>query len=34
MNGLPNCPIASHDVEMAEIIFGPDVGALKGKTTS
>ena len=31
-NLLPNCPITSRDIRNAEIIFGPDVGTLKGKT--
>ena len=32
-NQLPNCPITKEDIMNAEIIFGPDVGSLKGKTT-
>jgi hypothetical protein len=32
-NQLPNCPITKEDIVNAEIIFGPDVGSLKGKTT-
>ena len=31
-NGLPNCPVTPRDVIIANKVFGPDVGALKGKT--
>ena len=32
-NMLYNCPITISDIETAEDIFGPDIGALKGKVT-
>jgi Reverse transcriptase (RNA-dependent DNA polymerase) len=33
-NGLiNNCPVSVKDIQVAEDIFGPDVNALKGKTT-
>jgi hypothetical protein len=32
-NQLPNCPITRDDILVAEDIFGPDIGSLKGKTT-
>ena len=32
-SSLPNCPVTPRDVVIANKLFGPDVGALKGKTT-
>ena len=32
-NGIVNCPVTPTNVEVAEQIFGPDIGSLKGKTT-
>ena len=32
-SSLPNCPVTPRDVVIANRLFGPDVGALKGKTT-
>ena len=33
MNGIGNSPVTTKDIELAEKIFGPDIGSLKGKTT-
>ena len=33
-NQLPNCPVTRRDAIMAEDIFGPDLGSLKGKTVN
>ncbi len=33
MNGVKNNPITIQDINLAEKIFGPDIGALKSKTT-
>ena len=32
-SSLPNCPVTPRDVLLANKLFGPDIGALKGKTT-
>ena len=33
MNTIGNNPVTTKDVQLAEKIFGKDIGALKGKTT-
>ena len=32
MNSISNCPVTEEDVQLAEKVFGPDVGSLKGKS--
>eukprot|EP00957_Ditylum_brightwellii_P106997 8163663-Ditylum_brightwellii.AAC.1 len=32
MNLLPNSPVSIKNIDNAEFVFGPDVGALKDKT--
>ena len=32
-SSLPNCPVTPRDILIANELFGPDVGSLKGKTT-
>ena len=32
-HALPNCPYTSRDVQIAEAIYGKDLGNIKGKTT-
>jgi hypothetical protein len=31
-NLIPNCPVTVQDIENSELIWGPDLGSLKGKT--
>jgi hypothetical protein len=33
MNTFKNCPVTVTDADLAEKIFGPDLGTLKGKST-
>ena len=33
MNAIRNCPVTVEDVNLAEQIYGPDISALKGKST-
>ena len=30
-NLIPNCPVTAQDIRTAEVIYGPDLGSLKGK---
>jgi hypothetical protein len=32
-NLIKNCPVTTQDAIKVELIFGPDVGSIKGKTT-
>ena len=32
MNAIKNCPITMEDIDIAETIYGPDIGSIKGKT--
>jgi hypothetical protein len=34
MNIITNNPVTTDDIKIAEKMFGPDIGAIKGKTTS
>ena len=33
MNAIANNPVTTDDINLAEKIFGRDIGAIKGKTT-
>jgi hypothetical protein len=33
MNCIKDNPVTTEDIDIAETIFGPDIGVLKGKTT-
>ena len=32
MNAIKNCPITMEDIDIAETVYGPDIGSIKGKT--
>jgi len=32
MNAIQNCPVTTEDIEIAEQVYGKDIGSLKGKT--
>ena len=32
LNMIPNCPVTIQDIKNAELIWGPDLGCVKGKT--
>ena len=32
MNAIKNCPVTMEDIDLAEAIFGQDIGNIKGKT--